>query len=723
MQISKAFIVIISILLLSILSQPVRALTFDYDTKAQAYVETIVYGYLGEDVIPDYQAKEANNAQSYAEAYFEEPVFSEDIVETSALVKASVEPNNAVLSAEVTGSYELGMAWEAEFIESFYQDANSTIEGMLRIDEFPTGTPCSLQIDISFPNENWNGYGWIWQLYIESSSDYFIAGRDALGDYGVRSGTIDVYAGEEIYVFLGLRGAGYAEHGFEALVDGRLTINATLTATRKFMTKVYNPTPLDGSVYNDTVVSLGWWPGDTAISHDVYFGSSFDDVNDGINGTFQGNQTATSFITGSSESDYPDGLVPDTTYYWRIDEVEADGTKHKGDIWSFRIAPKTAYDPNPVDCSEFVEPDVTLSWTAGLSAESHTVYFGDNFKDVNNASGGSPKESTSYTPGLLEPGKFYYWRVDEYDSLDTNKGEVWSFSTPGAVGSPNPYNDAVNVKQTTILTWVASDNADSHQVYFGTDEDAVRNATTASPEYKGSKNLDDEKYDPGQLAMEKTYYWRIDEVEGQNTQKGNVWTFTTADYLVVDDWESYNDIDPPSPASNRIFEYWMDGYLTPNVNGALVGYDPPQPSYTELTVVHGGRQSMPYSYDITGKYAEATLTLVAPRDWTQDEVGMLTIWFHGDIVNDPAPIYVAIANVSGTPAVITYDDPTATQIHAWTRWDIPLQELTDEGINLTDVNTITIGIGNKTNPPGGSGKMYFDDIGLHPLPAEPEPAP
>jgi hypothetical protein len=722
MQGGKIFILAVSVLLLSVLSQAVCAFTFDYGTKAQAYVEAVVYGYFGEEVIPDYQAKEADNAQSYAEAYFEEPVFSEDTVGTSALVKASVEPNEAVLSAEVTGSYEFGMAWEAEFIESFYQDANSTIEGILRIDEFPAGAPCSLQIDISFPNENWNGIGWIWQLYIESSSDYFFAGHDALGDYGARSGTIDAYAGEEIYVFLGLAAGGSADHYNGALGDGKFTINATLTVTRKSTTKAYNPIPVDGSIYNDTAVSLNWWPGDTAILHDVYFGNSFDDVNDGTHGTFQGNQATMSFIAGSPDTVFPDGLIPDTTYYWRIDEVEADGIKHKGDVWRFRIAPKTAYGPNPADGEEFVETDVTLSWTAGLGAESHTVYFGDNFEDVNNAAGGSPQDSATYTPGLLESEKFYYWRVDEHDGLATYKGKVWSFSTPGAVGSPNPYNGAVNVKQTTILTWIAADNAGSHQVYFGTDKDAVRNATTASPEYKGSKDLDDEKYNPGQLELNTTYYWRIDEVDGQNTQKGNVWAFNTADYLVVDDWESYNDIDPPSPASNTIFAYWMDGYLTPTDNGALIGYDPPLPSYTELTVVHGGRHSMPYSYDINGKYAEASLTLDSPRDWTASDVKTLTIWFHGNLINDPAPIYVAIANTTGTPAVVTYDDPAATQINAWTRWDIPLQEFADMGIDLTDVNTIIIGIGNKANPPGGLGKMYFDDIGLHPLGAEPEPA-
>ena len=130
---------------------------------------------------------------------------------------------------------------------------------------------------------------------------------------------------------------------------------------------------------------------------------------------------------------------------------------------------------------------------------------------------------------------------------------------------------------------------------------------------------------------------------------------------------------------------------------------------------------MPYVYDINGKYAEATLTLNSPRDWTASDVKTLTIWFSGDYANDAAPIYVAIANITGTPAVVTHDDSAATQIHAWTRWDISLQEFADKGIDLTDVNTITIGIGYKANPPGGLGKMYFDDIGLHRPAEQPQP--
>jgi len=485
-----------------------------------------------------------------------------------------------------------------------------------------------------------------------------------------------------------------------------------------------NPNPADGAIIKDTWVPLSWTPGDYAASHSIYVGENLDEVRAGTGDTFRVNQTNTDYAIGFPEHPYPDGVVKGTTYYWRIEDIEADGTTtHSGLVWSFSIAPRTAYSPIPADGEESVDPNVILRWESGFDAKLHTVFFGDDYDTVNNAVAGIFQGVKTYTPGTLDSGKTYYWRIDEFFGFETLKGEIWSFSVAGAVSNANPYNGAVDVKQTQIITWVAGDNAGSHQVYFGTDKDAVRNATTASSEYKGSKNLGDEKFDPGLLEQDAAYYWRIDEVNNLNPSspwKGNVWTFTTADFLVVDDLESYNDIDPPNPNSNTIFGYWIDGYGTAT-NGALVGND--LPPYADQTVVHGGRQSMPYVYDITIKFAEATLTLDSPRDWTASDVKTLTIWFHGNLVNDAAPIYVAIANMTGAPAVVTHDEPAATQIHAWTQWDIPLQEFADKGIDLANVNTITIGIGNKANPPGGTGKVYFDDIGLHPLPPEPEPEP
>jgi hypothetical protein len=516
-------------------------------------------------------------------------------------------------------------------------------------------------------------------------------------------------------VRIGGRKDGYSF--FNGLLDDIRLYDRTLSATQiqklfegipPMFTIAEKPDPEDGALYEDTWVNLSWSPGDFAVSHDVYLGDNFDEVNDGTGDTFRGNQTGTFLVAGFPGFPYPDGLVPGTTYYWRIDEVNDSepNSPWKGDVWSFSIPPKTGYNPDPADGAEFVDPNAILTWTPGFGARIHTVYFGDNFDDVDNATGGTPTGTASYSPAALESEKVYYWRVDEFDALETYKGDIWAFTTPGAVGNPQPANGAVDVQMIETLSWTAADNAASHELYFGTDTDAVKNATIASPEYIGPRALGAESYDPGGLAWDGSYAWRVDEVYPTGTVKGLVWTLTTADFILVDDFESYDDIDPlpGEPGINRIFDKWLDGFGT-TTNGALVGND--LPPYAEQTIVHGGAQSMPYRYDNNLKTSEATLTLVYPRDWTEQGVTKLSLWFRGGSANSAERMFVAL---NGT-AVVYHNDPAVTQMTGWNRWVIDLQEFV--GVNLTNVNTVTIGFGTKGSPAaGGTGQMYFDDIRL-----------
>jgi len=465
------------------------------------------------------------------------------------------------------------------------------------------------------------------------------------------------------------------------------------------------PVPKDGALHEDTWVSLSWRPGDFAVSRDVYIGDNFDAVNAGAESTFIGNQTATFLVVGFPGFPFPDGLVPGITYYWRIDEVndtEPD-SPWKGDIWSFSIPPRTAYFPDPADGAESVDVDVKLSWTAGYGSKLRTVYFGDNFDEVDSAAGGLLQGTTDYTPGPLKMAKTYYWRVDEFDILATHKGDVWSFITEGAVGSPQPANGAVDVSQTPVLTWTPGVFGASHEVYFGTD--------ASSPEYKGSGNLGSESYDPGQLEWNTTYYWRIDEANNANADSpwtGPLWSFTTPNFLVIDDFESYNDLDPADPASNRIFLVWIDGYDNPAINGSIVGHA--NPPFAEQTTVHGGLQSMPFAYDNAVGKSEATLTLTSNRDWTVNGVNTLTIWFRGNAGNAAETMYVVLNGSAG----VDNDNPNAAFRTAWTQWNIDLQAFADQGVNLANVNTITLGFGNRANPTaGGAGMVFFDDIRLY----------
>jgi len=467
--------------------------------------------------------------------------------------------------------------------------------------------------------------------------------------------------------------------------------------------KAEYPNPADGAFHADTWASLSWSPGDTAVSHDVYFSDNFDDVNASAEGASHGNQPSTSFVVGFPGFAFPDGLVPGTTYYWRIDEVNdtEPNSPWKGDVWSFSIPPKTAYLPDPADTAESIDPNADLNWTPGYGAKLHYVYFGDNFDDVNNAAGGLPQGAVTYDPGTLKMAKTYYWRVDEFEGPATHKGDVWSFTIQGAVGSPSPAKGAVDVTQTPTLTWTPGFGA-SHEVYFGTDASSLEN--------KGSGNLGSESYDPGQLEWNTTYYWRVDEANNANADSpwtGPLWSFTTANFLIIDDMESYNDINEGEPGSNRIYNAWVDGFDDP-LNGSTVGHlDPP---FYEETIVHSGNKSMPFTYDNAVGKSEATLNLTSNNDWTVNGVDTLTIWYRGGSTNAAETMYVVLNGSAG----VDNDNPDAAQAVRWTQWNIPLQAFADQGVNLTNVNSITIGLGNRNNPiAGGTGMMYYDDIRLY----------
>jgi len=539
------------------------------------------------------------------------------------------------------------------------------------------------------------------RFYINGEEDE-PAGRNGENNAGVQSDVMKLIIGQ---------GAKDAGGGWDGLIDDVRIYDTALTLVEiqaamagTVWPYAIGPVPADGSYHEDTWVNLSWSPGPFALSHDVYLGDNFDAVSEGAESAFIGNQAETFLVAGFPGFPYPDGLVPGTTYYWRIDEVNdtEPNSPWKGDIWSFIIPPKTAYLPDPTDAAEAVGVNVNLSWTGGFGAKLHTVYFGDNFDEISNAEGGLPQGAATYSPGPLEMAKTYYWRVDEFDAFGTFKGNVWSFITEGAVGSPSPAKGAVDVTQTPVLTWVPGVFADTHEVYFGAD--------AASLELKGTGNLGSESYEPGQLEWDTTYYWRIDEANNTNADSpwtGPLWSFTTANFLIIDDIESYNDIDEGEPASNRIYNAWVDGYDDPT-NGSQVGHlDAP---FYEETIVHGGSKSMPIIYDNAVGKSEATLTLTSNRDWTVNGVNRLTIWFRGDAVNAAETMYVVLNGSAG----VDNPNPDAAQATTWTEWTIDLQAFADQGVNLTNVTSITLGFGNRANPTaGGTGMVFFDDIRLY----------
>jgi hypothetical protein len=259
--------------------------------------------------------------------------------------------------------------------------------------------------------------------------------------------------------------------------------------------------------------------------------------------------------------------------------------------------------------------------------------------------------------------------------------EVRFFQIPVSARNPYPDSGATGVDVDVTLGFRAGREAAEHNVYFSDDEQAVIDGTAPVT------TVSQTNFSPSSLNLGKTYYWRVDEVNNANPDslwQGDIWSFTAMDFLIIDDMESYNDLDEADPESNRIYIAWEDGITNPANGGSIV-----------------------FTYDNSVGKSEATLTLTSNRDWTVNGVNTLTIWYIGDAANAAETMYVVLNGSAG----VNNDNPNATQAEDWTEWTIDLQAF---GINLTNVNTVTLGLGKRNNPvAGGSGMMYFDDIRLY----------
>jgi hypothetical protein len=313
--------------------------------------------------------------------------------------------------------------------------------------------------------------------------------------------------------------------------------------------------------------------------------------------------------------------------------------------------------------------------------------------------------------GETKNGSADIWWIDEGEDFPRL---VWERCAVALAFSPSPGDGAYDVLQSPILSWCAWPKAAAHDVYFGEDKEAVANATPeAIGVYRGRQAFEVTHYDPGPLESGKTYYWRIDEVDDADPNcpwKGGVWSFATPDSIVlsvVDDFESYTD---DVHGGHLIFKTWL------RRGGGWVGnFFPEGPPYAEQAIVGGGNQSMPMEYwnDTDPWYSQAERTWETPQDWTIDGAHTLTLYFRGEAGNGRDPLYVAIEDSAGRIAVVAHPDTNAVLATQWQKWHILLAGLRAAGVDPAAVKQMAIGVGDRSNPkPGGTGKIYIDDIRL-----------
>ncbi len=477
-------------------------------------------------------------------------------------------------------------------------------------------------------------------------------------------------------------------HG--TIVGASWTTDAAPVASGPASAFALSPSPANAAVDIPRDVTLSWKAGGSAAAHDVYFGTVFADVN-------TAGRTAPKNVLVSQAQDAnaydPTGVLSfDTTYYWRVDEVNAppSSTIIRGNVWSFTTETLTSRVTTITATASSFEPGFgpentvngsglannlhstanTAMWVSGKTAAQPTwiqfqfdrIYklvemrvwnynamfesvLGFGFKDVTieYSADGATWMVLKETQFARAPGQDGYAVGTTVDLAGTparfirltpksNWGgivkqfglsEVRFYYLPVNPRQPVPATAAQGVSENSVLNWRPGREAAFHQVYFGTDANAVRNGTAPV------QTVTEHRLDPGPLAFGTTYYWKVVEVNETAIPKswqGDVWSFSTREAFVVDDFESYTD-----KQGEEVFTFWADGMI--NSNGSIVGYmTAANGTFGETKIVHGGRQSMPFEYNNvkTPYYSEAERTFDQPQDWTVNGADTLMVYFRGN---------------------------------------------------------------------------------------------
>jgi hypothetical protein len=450
------------------------------------------------------------------------------------------------------------------------------------------------------------------------------------------------------------------------------------------------PADLATGVSRETI--LTWNPGKYAVKHDVYLGTSFSDVNTAGRTNPMGvllsvGQDANSFTPPRL------ALGQTYYWRIDEINAPPSETTFKGNVWSFTAepigyvmtnitatassqyaansSPQNTVNGSGVDISDLHSNDTSTMWVTAKGDKSPWIQFDFNrvYKlhemwvwnyngQLENLLGFGLKNVTiQYSvdgTAWTKLGDFEFARgtaasgyphgttvgfdgaVAKYVKLSINSGwgtrgqyglsEVRFFYVPVQALYPVPTSGATGLTPDISLSWQAGREAVSNKVFLGTDPNAVAAATTPTGTVSQSS------YTPAGLIFGTTYYWRIDEVNmaaGPTTWEGDVWSFSTGEYMTIDDMESYDD------TTNKIYDAWVDGYNT-NTNGSLVGLDQSaNGTFGDTTIFHGGRQSMPMRYSNTNSatYSEATRTFDPVQDWSVGGADTLSLYVRGVPIN------------------------------------------------------------------------------------------
>ncbi len=457
--------------------------------------------------------------------------------------------------------------------------------------------------------------------------------------------------------------------------------NIVVTAERSARL-AYNPEPAHGAVEVPVKTTMSWTPGEyvqgLSPQHQVILSDDLGAVESAA--SVVSTQDANSF-------DATGHLDFSTTYYWRVDEVNAapDHTIYKGEIWSFTVEP-FAYPVTEI-----------ITTSSGLSDEEAGP------QNTINGSGLNANDQHSTMPAdmwLAAPGTDPLYLQYEFDRVyKLHRMWVWNYNvqfelmlgfglknvtieysengvdwtvlgdvefaqaTAKSTYTPNTTVDfggipARYVRLNVNSGWGMMDQFGLSEVRFlyipaqAREPEPADGASDVDPAtalswragreadvheiYLGTDANDltpagtesEARFVPDDLAFGGTYYWQVVEVneaDEVSAWASEVWSFSTTEYVLIDGFETYDD---DLDAGTTIFDTWLDGWV--NETGSTVGYF--EAPFAEKTIVRSGSQSMPLQYDnsVAPFYSEAERNFDSPQDWTGHGADTLVLYVRGN---------------------------------------------------------------------------------------------
>jgi hypothetical protein len=482
--------------------------------------------------------------------------------------------------------------------------------------------------------------------------------------------------------------------------------------------KASDPNPANGATVDlADATPLSWTVGEYAVKHDVYFGSTFDDVNDAdssdTTGIYRGRETLPIYTPSEA-------LELGQTYYWRIDEVNAppDNDIYMGKVWSFTVAEYLLVDDFE-SYTDYAPNDIFSSWLDGYNIDENGALVGHDNPDFD---AGEHFLETEIVHGGQQSLPYFYNNA----APATHSEATLAFSEP---------QDWTREGVKELSLWF-----NGHPPYTGSFVEAPVGAYTITGSGADIWNTSDEfHFAYKEFTGTGTIIAKVESV--QNTHefaKAGIMIRDTLDadsryaslFITPENGVRFQYRTDTSANTDRQFTegitapYWVK--LERTLGGLARAYYSADGTTWDPFDVQSITMNTPMYIGLAVTSHDAALTCEAKfsnvsfpntnvdMSWANQDIGMLS--------NEPEPMYVIL---NGSTKVY-HDDPNAALINAWTEWVILLEKFTEQGIDLTGVNSFGIGLGDKDNPQqlGGSGLVFFDDIRLRvEPPPEPEPEP